>query len=293
MEPSDCDVSTSGLIGTIGVAVDHSDATLNRYLAGVTDVRPQNRLIRRALAAAAANGLADSLVVCPEDTDWALVNCANVRLIIGLPDVHDGDDVLNLINAAISSMSRMNFPVKLGFAAGHPDLLKSVSIVRRIRMDRPDVRLIAEPYFAADVSLADRTQVLRELTAFDNVIAFKLDVESPESSADVYSRSIGAIPWFARSDGLDYQAFLPRLRVAVGGGCSGVIAGAAIWRSELGSMMHRRSGDSLLHVVSERITELRDLCASAPPVRRGSLVSGDHRSGDVIQRTRTCSGRNA
>lgn len=149
-------MSTSQLIGTVGVAVDHSDTTLNRYLADLAAVKPPSALIRRALAATAASGGADSLVICPEDADWVAENCAEVELILGLPDVHDGDDVLDLLDEAGSNVSTLAFPVKLGLPASHPDVLRPVSIVNRIRMHRPGLKLVVEPYFAKDVNLVDR-----------------------------------------------------------------------------------------------------------------------------------------
>ena len=246
-----------GWIGTVSVAVDHSDATLTRYLAGVTDARPQSQDIRRLLAGAAVAGEADGLVICPEDADWAAGQFSTIALTLGLPDVRAGDDVLSMFDAALSNVQ---LPVKLGLPFGRSDLWRPVSIVESIQRHRPNVCLIIEPYFGADVGLADRSHVLRELTAFDIVSAFKLDVESPERNADTYTQSTRNVPWLARSDGLDYQVFARRIKVAVSMGCSGVIAGAAIWRSELRSVVFRHSNESLIRVLIARIGELRDLC---------------------------------
>jgi hypothetical protein len=103
-------------------------------------------------------------------------------------------------------------------------------------------RFILEPYFAATLSARERRDRLDALSeAGDDVAALKLGLVAPREELDLYAQRI-TVPWFIRSSGASFDEFLNQLSIAARYGCSGCIAGTALWGVEDHSPLDDRGG---------------------------------------------------
>src|SRR5206468_11071471 len=121
------------------------------------------------------------------------------------------------------------FSAKIGVHVAHHDI---AAVNSRSSIQLPassKIYVVLEPYFHEEVSLKDRSSFLTIYASLANIVAFKLDVKDPESFASAYTDSVSGKPWFARSDGLSFDDFVARFKEACDRGCTGAIAGSAIW----------------------------------------------------------------
>jgi len=248
--------------GIIVAAADHSDATLLRY-ATEADVDADPQRLRRIVALCANAAGADGVVVRPADVEWARKRCPNLHVVVGFPDALSGDELMRSIRAAVAKPYLAKLPAKIGFEISGQHFMSSLSAACSTGSTHGDLALVAEPYFSASLATKDRCTILRALSSLKCVVALKLDVEAPVDTAVLYSRSSGRIPWYARSEGLDYATFYARVAIAKRFGCAGVVAGAALWRSEMATCAVGLNPE-LISVMRRRIDQLRQLWRNEP-----------------------------
>jgi hypothetical protein len=250
--------------GAIYVAVDHSDQTLDRYLSDPRKVRRPNEAIRRELASAALKAGADGVVVAGTDIEWALTNCRDCSLFLGLPDT---DDLGSLVHLAADLVERTpdldRLPLKFGVHVSRLQASSSLQILRDGMRLFPKLSIILEPYFAADLTLPEKTDYLSAAAACSSIIALKLDVGQSFTTSAAYSKSLAGLPWFARSDGLDFETFVSLFKHAASEGCNGAIVGAAIWRSELEALALDMESQASIAIMRDRIRQLRSIARGA------------------------------
>jgi hypothetical protein len=225
--------------GAIVIAVDHSGVTLRRYLNQAGHPSVPASALRFKLLSCLAQLPVDGSVVRVSDAKRVTRNLSSTAgVLLGLKDMRTVSELLRALEAV---------PRHTGSARADPPLVKvglyvddaSSTAVDMLKCldDVNWMKLVIEPYFAASLKVHDRASFLRQARKLGNVAAFKLDVAAPKETAGEYSAACGTVPWLARSEGLQFEAFLDRFSTALDAGCTGAIVGAAVWRSEIGRLL--------------------------------------------------------
>jgi hypothetical protein len=248
----------------IHVAVDHSDRTLDRYLSDRQGVRKTNEVLRRNLATAALKAGADGIVIGGTDIEWALANCPDCNLFLGLPDANNLVSLVHIVADLLKRMPSLDrFPLKLGIHVSRPEASSPPHDLREQIRLFPKAKIILEPYFAADLTLQEKTDYLTTAAGCSNIVALKLDIADSLTTSAAYSKSLAKLPWFARSDGLDFESFVSVFKHATSEGCNGAIVGAAVWRSELGAFASDNDFQPSIAIMTDRIQHLRSIALGA------------------------------
>ena len=119
--------------------------------------------------------------------------------------------------------------IKVAFDFESPADLGQITKALNHFRSRVAARFILEPYFADALPAGKRRDCVDALSeAGDDVAALKLGLVAPHDELDMYAQKIG-VPWFIRSSGNSFDEFLGQLSIAEQYGCSGCIAGTALW----------------------------------------------------------------
>lgn len=239
------------------VAADHGDQTLLRYLEGQPARLDSLSLVRRTLIRTALDGGADMVVAGQSDFHWTVENFSRKQALIGMPDVQ-GVSELSSLARALQHQPSPNVPFKIGFGLSLRDQTTGRALESFLQ-SFGHLAFVLEPYFAQEIGVDRRSAFLCEAREFGNVVAFKLDVSNARLFSRAYTEAAGPKPWFARSDGLDYDDFRERVSYSAAHGCFGVIAGAAVWRSELHNLRAWGSRVSAQDTIRTRISALRNV----------------------------------
>lgn len=246
-------------LGEVTVAIDHSPATISRYLGaakgGVSVEELRGRLIRSILKSGCDAALVPPDYIHKVSSQWPS------QVIMGFPDLWPVDFVKNLNRFREIALKHRKYPIKIGI---HIDQIESQILTKFVEELRTlSSNVIFEPYFSTSMSVKDRLSVLNLLSNVDIIFAFKLDIASAQGTADAYTTACHPKPWLARSDGMTFDAFLTEFKVAIGFGCQGAIVGAAIWSSELAALSKSDQAHEVDAIISNRVSILRDSLISA------------------------------
>ena len=135
---------------------------------------------------------------------------------------------------------------------------------------RVGIPLVLEPLFygLADPS-ARRSIVIETVQRFAAMDPHLLKLPFPVDVASEPDRSVWAeacaeiserchMPWTLLSGGGDYQSYRDQVEVAVSAGCSGFMAGRALWGEAALAPAERRAG-IITELVAPRLAELRSI----------------------------------
>ena len=89
-------------------------------------------------------------------------------------------------------------------------------------------------------------------------------------SCAAITKMAGSVPWAILSAGVDHAAFLEQVRIAVGNGASGVIAGRTLWKDCI-SLDGAVTRDRLTNLAVPRLREIYAVLDECRQVRAGSL----------------------
>jgi tagatose 1,6-diphosphate aldolase len=79
---------------------------------------------------------------------------------------------------------------------------------------------------------------------------------SSQDACQAITSACGGVPWALLSAGCEYDEFVEQLEVAVSNGCSGFVAGAAIWKDAIAIVDRRERQEWLGANVPNRIQQL-------------------------------------
>jgi tagatose 1,6-diphosphate aldolase len=142
---------------------------------------------------------------------------------------------------------------------------------------RYDLPLFVEPlHYSLDparkkVPSAERRQIVVETAR--RLTSLGMDILKAEFPVDIHEEPDQAIwaqacsdlndaskvPWTLLSAGVEFDAYLQQVKVACQAGCSGVLAGRAVWK-EATDLSGQSRLDFLRTTAAERMVRLRDLC---------------------------------
>lgn len=242
----------------MAVAVDHADVSLYKYVPAVIAAQALSDL-RRSIIGAAIEGGADAIVVRSEDHHWTLAKYRNSRLILGLTDrtLEQIRISTNLLDSLRSAQL-----IKCGVHLSDGDLNEVTifsAMSRFINLHNTSARWIIEPYFTPMIRSRQRGEFIRWISKINQVCAFKLDLDVENAEFERYSEATGRKPWYARSDGKNFDVFAEKFQKAVDRGCYGAVVGAAIWKETALLSEGKTIPDVCLVQIRERIATLKKL----------------------------------
>lgn len=246
----------------ITVAIDHVAASLTSYIGrAVSEAALIN--VRRKIASISIESGADLVLLNFEDFDWGGRKFGYKRVILGYPDqVFDKSRALNIPHQRFSGSIGIS---KLGihFGGNSQSGSNAVRGVHLLLASLPkSIKMIIEPYFDNTWSDNQKLELLKLLLSKnnkENIFGFKLDLSGDDFLLKAYTTDLCGVPWYARSVGADYSDFYVEYKNARALGCSGVIAGAAIWKDQIRSILDTQSNfSSEISIISERLKNLSE-----------------------------------
>ena len=222
------------------LAIDHG-ISLERRLASLSgSTSPSQRAVEfREDVFHEASSLPCGVVCDPRTFSMAVgTNEDLTRLIVGLEDFHDGEG--HLLAKRLAEICRLSGiqhvgGVKISLCLEDPDAVRTFDEALRFTsgmLGDMDIAFVLEMTLKTPVkSLFDITSAVYTLRQYSPAL---LKLPYPDKHfldlCQGISDASGDVPWALLSGGVPFDQFVKNLRIATSAGCSGFVAGSAIWR---------------------------------------------------------------
>jgi tagatose 1,6-diphosphate aldolase len=119
----------------------------------------------------------------------------------------------------------------------NPDTAVSDEQIEIAKTVSDQAKRLEIPFFLEPLNYNTSPQVARTVKDFVEAEVrpdvFKLEYPGNLEECQKVSHFLGVTPWILLTKGVDFDDFVPLLETAVAGGCSGFLAGRALWKEYL------------------------------------------------------------